>query len=71
MSLHEVRICLVELPNLPDGPPMEIAVTSIPKIGVRDPLEPPRSVKPRGDFIGDRLIVDKAAITCRANGLFV
>ena len=38
---------------------------------MRDLLEATRRVEARGQFVGERLIVDKAVCVCRADGLFV
>src|SRR5258708_21822612 len=71
LFLSEVWIRLVELPHLSDGPPTEITVAGIPQIQVRNLLEPTRRVKARGQFVSDRLIVNKAICTGRADRLLV
>src|SRR5882724_2008933 len=38
---------------------------------MRDLLETTCRVEARGEFVGERLIVDKAVCVCRADGLFV
>ena len=38
---------------------------------MRDLLETACRVEARGEFVGERLIVDKAVRVCRADGLFV
>jgi len=38
---------------------------------MRDLLETTCRVEARGEFVGERLIVDKAVCACRADGLFV
>ena len=38
---------------------------------MRDLLEPTRRVEARGEFVGERLVVDKAVGAGRADGLFV
>src|SRR6266851_8421362 len=69
--LSEVWIRLVELPHLPVGSPMEITVTGVPQIQVRELLEPTRRVKACGQFVSDRLIVNKAIGAGRTDRLLV
>src|SRR6266851_2060612 len=69
--LSEVWIRLVELPHLPVGSPMEITVTGVPQIQVRELLEPTRRVKACGQFVSERLIVNKAICAGRADRLLV
>ena len=67
----EVRIQLVELPHLAVGAPAQIAVAGVPQIHVRDLLEAARRVEARGEFVGERLVVNEAVGARRADGLFV
>src|SRR5580704_12182600 len=67
----EVRIELIELPDLAISSPAEIAVPCISQIRARDFLETTCRVEARGDLIGDRLIVNKAVFVCRVYGSFV
>src|SRR5258705_10180447 len=71
LFLSEVWIRLVELSHLPDGSPTKVAVAGVPKIQVRELLEPTRRVKARGQFVSERLNVDKAICTGRADRLLV
>src|ERR1700740_734875 len=66
-----MRMKLFELPHLSISSPAEIAVARIPQIDMRKPFEPTRRVEARGQFVGERLVVDKAVCACRADGLFV
>src|SRR6266436_3505208 len=69
--LSEVWIRLVELSHLPDGSPTEVAIACAPQIQVRDLPEPTRRVKARGQFVSERLIVNKAICAGRADRLLV
>ena len=71
LFLSEVRIQLVELPHLAIGAPTEIAVPGVAQVGIRDLLETACRVKPRGELVGDRLVVDKTVCVRRTDGLFV
>src|SRR5580692_8375384 len=70
-SFAQPRVPFVELLDLSVGAPAVITVPRIPEIGVGECLEAARRIKPRRDLIGERLIVDKAVRTRRADGLFV
>jgi hypothetical protein len=59
------------LPHLPKGSPTEITISGIPQIQVRDLPESTRRVKARGQFVSERLIVNKAICTSRADRLLV
>src|SRR6202040_3616654 len=67
----EMRERLVELTNLAIGSPAKVALTRLPQIHSRDLLEAARCVEARGQFVGERLVVDKAVGAGRTNGLFV
>ena len=67
----EVRIHLLELPHLAVGAPAQIAVAGVPQIEIRDLVETARPVEVGSAFVGERLIVDKAVVARRADGLFV
>ena len=71
LFLPEVRIELIELPHLPIGSPTQVAVAGVAQIHIRDLLEPTRRVEARGEFVGERLVVNKAVGAGRADGLFV
>src|SRR4029077_9385909 len=62
---------LIELPHLTIGPPTEVAVPGILQICMRDLLETTCRIEVRGEFVGNRLIVDKAVFVRRPDGLFV
>src|SRR5258707_2321633 len=66
-----MRMKLFELPHLAIGSPPQIAVAGVLQIHSRDLLEATRRVEARGQFIGERLIVNKAVCASRADGLFV
>src|ERR1700694_4285391 len=67
----EMRMELFELPYLPIGSPTQIAVAGVLQIHTGDLLEATRRVEAGGQFIGERLVVDKAVCASRADGLFV
>ena len=69
--LPQLRIELIELPHLAIGAPTQIAVAGVPQIGLGDRLEATRRVEARGQFVGERLVVNKAVGAGRADGLFV
>ena len=57
--------------TFPVGSPTQVAVPGVPQIRVRDLLETTCRVEARREFVGERLIVDKAVCVRRADGLFV
>jgi len=59
------------LPDLAVGTPAEVAVPGVVQIHVRDLLETTCRVEAGGEFVGERLIVDKAVCVRRVDGLFV
>src|SRR5882757_4314608 len=66
-----MRMKLFELPNLPIGSPTQIAVAGVLQIHSADLLEATRRVEAGSQFIGERLIVNKAVCLCRTDGLFI
>ena len=62
---------MIKLPYLAISPPARIAVSSISQIEMRDFIQAPRGVEARGQFVSERLIVNKAVGEGRADGLFV
>src|SRR3984893_5585932 len=71
LVLPELRIHLIELPHLAIGSPPQIAVPGVSQVEMRYFIEATRRVEARSQFIGERLIVNKAVGACRADGLFV
>ena len=69
--LAQVRMELLELPDLALGAPAEIAVPCVPQIGVGNRLEAARRIEPRGHLMGQRLVLHEAVLTGRLNGLLV
>ena len=61
----------VELPHLAIGSPTEVAVPGIPQVPMRDLLETACRVEARSEFVGERLIMDKAVCVRRADRLLV
>src|ERR1700681_4379759 len=66
-----MRIRLIELPNLAVGTPAEGAVPGVAQRHVRDFLKTTCRVKAPGEFVGERLVVDKVICAGRADGLLV
>src|SRR6266404_1879264 len=62
---------LFELPHLAIGSPTKIAVAGVLQIHTANLLEATRRIEAGGEFIGERLIVNKAVCAGRANGLLV
>src|SRR5512134_228752 len=71
LVLRQVRIEPIELPHLPVGSPANIAVAGVSEIYIRDLLEPTRRIEARRQFVGERLVLDKAVCLCRADSLLV
>ena len=71
LCLAEMWIKLFELPNLAVGSPTDIAVARVPQIHMGELFEATRRVEARGQFVGERLVVDEAVCLGRADGLFV
>jgi hypothetical protein len=67
----EMRIKLFELPHLAIGAPTQISVAGVLQIHAGNLLEAMRRIEAGSDFIGERLIVNKAVGAGRADGLFV
>src|SRR3984893_16210092 len=66
-----MRMKLFELPHLAIGSPTQIAIARVLQIHAGDLLEPARRIEAGSEFIGDRLIMNKAVGAGRADGLFV
>src|ERR1700736_2142595 len=66
-----MRMKLFELPHLAIGSPAEIAVAGILQIHAGNLLEAARRIEAGSEFIGERLVVNKAVCAGRADGLFV
>src|SRR5215510_9286178 len=66
-----MRIYMVQLRYLAIGPPALIAIPGFEHIRVCELWETTCGVESRGEFVGDRLIVDKAVAVRRADGLLV
>src|SRR6266436_3900667 len=66
-----MRMKLFELPDLAIGSPTQIAVAGILQIRTGNLLEATRRIEAGSEFIGERLIVNKAVCAGRADGLFV
>ena len=71
LFLSEMRIELIELPHLAVGSPTQVAVARLPQIDMRKIFETARRVETRGEFVGERLVVNKAVRARRADGLFI
>jgi hypothetical protein len=67
----EMRMKLFELAHLAIGSPTQIAGAGVLQIHTGDLLEATCRVEAGGQFIGERLIVNKAVGASRADGLFV
>src|SRR5947208_9611879 len=67
----KLSIHLIKLAHLAIGSPTQVALPGVSQVEMRDLLEAPGSVEARGEFIGERLILDKAVRVCGADGLFV
>ena len=61
----------IELPHLAIGSPAQIAVAGVLQIHVGNLLEAARRIEAGSEFIGERLVVNKAVGARRADGLFV
>ena len=69
--LAELRVGLLELPDLAQGAPAEITVPCVPQIGLGDGLEAARRVEPRGHLMGQAFVLHEAVLASRLNGLLV
>src|SRR5262249_32307779 len=69
--LPQVRVCVVQLTDLAVRSPKEVAIPGFEHIRVCELLETTCCVESRGELVGDRLIIDKAVVVRRADGLFV
>src|SRR6202040_2454060 len=62
---------LFELPHLAIGSPKQTAVAGVLQIHTGNFLEATRRIEAGGEFIGERLVVNKTVGAGRADGLFV
>ncbi len=62
---------MIELTHLTGGSPTEVAVPGVLQVRVRNLLETTCRIEARGEFVGERFVVDEAVCLRRANGLFV
>ena len=62
---------MFELPRLAIGSPTQIAVACVLQIRTGNLLEATRRIEAGSEFIGERLIVNKAVGASRADGMFV
>ena len=58
----QVRVELIELPDLAICAPAEIAVTGIAQVGLRDGLEAACGVEASRKLVGERFVVDEAVL---------
>ena len=70
-AFREMWIELIELPHLAVGAPTQIAVAGVLHIHTGNLLETARLVEARCQFVGERLVVNKAVGAGRADRLFV
>ena len=61
----------IKLPHLAIGSPVEIAVAGVLQIHTGSLLEAARRIEAGSEFIGERLVVNKAVCAGRVDGLFV
>ncbi len=66
-----MRIELIELPHLPIGTPERIARPRVAQVCRAGRLEPALQIKAAGEFVGQRLVVDKAVAAGGADGSLV
>jgi hypothetical protein len=62
-----VRVERIELPYLAVSAPPQVAEAGVAQIELRDLLEAARRVEACGQFVGKRLVVDKAIGAGRAD----
>src|SRR6202034_1461908 len=67
----QVRVAFVELLHLAMGAPAVIAISRVTEIGVGDSLKAARCMEPRGQLIGESLVLDEAVLARQSNSLFV
>src|SRR6195256_2885979 len=67
----EMRMKLFELPHLAIGSPTQIAVAGVLQIHAGNLIEAARRIEAGSEVIGERLLVHKAVVAARADGLFV
>jgi hypothetical protein len=66
-----MRVALVELLDLAVRAPLEIAVPGVQQIDVGNLLDAPRGIEPRGQLMGQRLVLHEAVLPSRLNRLLV
>src|ERR1700760_290286 len=64
-------MALVELSDLRPGPPADIAVAGHVQIGICDLLQAAKPVVSSCQFVGERLVLEEAALRCRPDCLLV
>ena len=70
-SLPELRVALLELPDLAGRAPAQVAVARIPEIGIRDRVEAALGIEPCGNFVGYGLVVNEAVFARRPDRFLV
>src|SRR5262249_33995422 len=68
LVLPEVWIQLLELPCFPRGSPAEVAAVGVAQVERRDLLKAARCVKARGQFVGQRFVVNELLLMGGADG---
>ncbi len=71
LVLPEIRIELIELPNLAIGSPAGIAGAGLAQIGLGELVKSARPVEGGGALIGDRLVVNESVASGRADCLLI
>ena len=67
----DLRIELLELPNLAIGAPLPVAVAGVAQVGPGDSLETTAEIEARRQLAGNRLVLHKAVAVRRTDGFFV
>src|SRR5258708_34993358 len=70
-GVAEMRMKLFELPHLAERAPAKIAAPRLPQTGVGDRIEAARREEPRGQLVGQTLVLAKTVVTRPSNGLLV
>ena len=66
-----MRVAFVELLHLAERAPTVVAIPRVAEIGVGDILKAARRIEPRGQLIGESLVLDKAVLAPQPNCLFI
>ncbi|MNP18768.1 hypothetical protein D3C76_1112620 [compost metagenome] len=71
VDIAQITVTAIQLAYLPLGPPAQVAITSVAKVGTGNPGQPPGAIETRRQFAGQRLDMHEAAVTRQLDSLLI